>query len=231
MVCSVRKVGFPGEKGRSGERDRGEKDGERRRRRSREGERTAVCKDFLCGGSRFLQRAFCCQEAWLSPIIFLFHLRGSQSWLPPKQDLEKTECPRVEVQRAVPSRSLGGGIQGCLFTPWMEKVTSTCPQTRGPWGSDRLERGQLVKLLSFRGGTWGAKQEAQRGKQCFGFRAPQGSSQHAGGSGHWQAAGCQFMTRGKSFRILDCLFFFFFPLTMNRESLSLVKTAHTLPQT
>lgn len=30
-------------------------------------------------------------------IIFIFYLKGSQSWLPLKQHLEKTECPRVEV--------------------------------------------------------------------------------------------------------------------------------------
>lgn len=31
-----------------------------------------ACKDFLCVVSRFLQRAFCCQEAWLSLTAFLF---------------------------------------------------------------------------------------------------------------------------------------------------------------
>ena len=33
-----------------------------------------ACKDFLCVGSRFLQRAFCCQEAWLSLMAFSFLL-------------------------------------------------------------------------------------------------------------------------------------------------------------
>ena len=50
-----------------GERDReeGERGG------GREWERMAVCKDFLSIGSCFLQRAFCCQEAWLSLMGFL----------------------------------------------------------------------------------------------------------------------------------------------------------------
>lgn len=79
------------------DREKGERGG------GREWERMAVCKDFLCIGSLFLQRAFCCQEAcsalWVffPAIIFIFYLKGSQSWLPLKQDLEKTECPRVEV--------------------------------------------------------------------------------------------------------------------------------------
>lgn len=150
-------------------REKKEKTKMRVRRGGEEGEKgggrkwgkMTACKDFLCVVSRFLQRAFCCQEAWLSLTAFLFcylffffffYLSGSQSWPPFKQDLEKTEGPRVEVQRTGPFRSYDYGASAPFLPPL---DTGGGAQVFTDLEGPRVARAWVLSLsllLAFRGG-------------------------------------------------------------------------------
>ena len=142
-------------------REKKEKTKMRGRRGGEEGERggggtwgqMTACKDFLCVGSRFLQRASCCQEAWLSLTAFLFCYRFYflSQWLTilattqagPREDRGPKGGPFRSYDCGVsapflPPRDTGGGAQ--VFT-----------DLEGP-GVARAWVLSLLLVLAFRGG-------------------------------------------------------------------------------
>ena len=112
-------------------REKKEKTKMRGRRGGEEGERggggtwgqMTACKDFLCVGSRFLQRASCCQEAWLSLTAFLFCYRFYflSQWL---TILATTQAgPREDRgPKGGPFRSYDCGVSAPFLPPWIQEV-------------------------------------------------------------------------------------------------------------
>lgn len=88
----------------------------------------------------------------LSFFFFFFYLSGSQSWPPFKQDLEKTEGPRVEVQRTGPFRSYDYGASAPFLPPL---DTGGGAQVFTDLEGPRVARAWVLSLsllLAFRGG-------------------------------------------------------------------------------
>ena len=84
--------------------------------------------------------------------FFFFYLSGSQSWPPFKQDLEKTEGPRVEVQRTGPFRSYDYGASAPFLPPL---DTGGGAQVFTDLEGPRVARAWVLSLsllLAFRGG-------------------------------------------------------------------------------
>lgn len=120
-----------------------------------------ACKDFLCVGSRFLQRAFCCQEAWLSLMAFLFCNRFYflSQWLTILATTQAGpgEDPRVEVQRTGPFRSYDCGPSAPFLPPLDIGGAQVFTDLQGP-GVEGLG-GQLVAATCIQ--RWRAKQASQ----------------------------------------------------------------------
>lgn len=124
-----------------------------------------ACKDFLCVGSRFLQRAFCCQEAWLSLTAFLFCYRFYflSQWL---TILATTQAgPREDRgPKGGPFRSYDCGASAPFLHPaGYRRRCPGFPRSGGPRSSESLGA-QLVTATCIQ--RWRAKQASQRGKQC-----------------------------------------------------------------
>lgn len=90
--------------------------------------------------------------SFLLSVFFFFYLSGSQSWPPFKQDLEKTEGPRVEVQEDGPLRSYDCGASAPFLPPLdTGGGAQVFTDLKGP-GVARAWVLSLSLLLAFRGG-------------------------------------------------------------------------------
>ena len=84
---------------------------------------------------------------FFSAIGFIFYLSGSQSWPPLKQDLEKTEAPRVAPLEVM---TVGPVLPSCT-PPDTGGGAQVFPDLEGP-GVARAWVLSLLLLLAFRGG-------------------------------------------------------------------------------
>lgn len=169
-----------------------------------------ACKDFLCVGSRFLQRAFCCQEAWLSLTAFLFCYRFYflSQWL---TILATTQAgPREDRgPKGGPFRSYDCGASAPFLPPPPDTGggAQVFPDLEGP-GVARAWVLSLLLLLAFRGG---GQSKPLKEESSADLRAtpplptlppypppppptPPPNCREAVGCGRWETAGGKFTT-------------------------------------
>ena len=140
---------------------------------------------------------------FFSAIGFIFYLSGSQSWPPLKQDLEKTEAPRVAPLEVM---TVGPVLPSCT-PPDTGGGAQVFPDLEGP-GVARAWVLSLLLLLAFRGG---GQSKPLKEESSADLRAtpplptlppypppppptPPPNRREAVGCGRWETAGGKFTT-------------------------------------